>query len=387
MGLILFRALPCILALLVLTAGCARLHPPTPSDPSPFPPTTSGAIFLAEGQSLLLSDLADLPSSHDFILIGETHTNTCDHRFQKDALAALADSDRPLALGLEMVPWSAQKVLDTFSRGEMSLEELEEKLGWQDYWGFNFGMYSPVLAQARERGIPIYGLNIPKDTLQQVRLNGLESIPEDDRGMLPPTVIPPPPQQRKMIEQEFFRHQEMMPDRGSEAELGLERFILVQSLWDTQMAFSALHWQRATGRTMIILAGSVHVEYGHGISYRLRMLESTARILTLTPWRGTHPPDPTAADIFFHCPDNPQRLGLVLTWKDERALISSVLPGSLAEQAGLLPGDILTTANDMPISSMEILHRAGMEAVGTKQPLRLEVLRGDMLLNLNIVFP
>ncbi|GAB6061085.1 ChaN family lipoprotein [Desulfonatronum parangueonense] len=387
MGLIPFRALPCILLLMVLSAGCAPLHPPTVHPPDMALPGTPGTLFLAEGQHLAKDDLARLVPDHDFILIGESHTNTCDHRFQKDALLALSASNQDLALGLEMVPWSAQDILDDFNRGVIDLEELEEKLGWREYWGYSFSLYSPILAQARELGIPVLGLNVPKELLHRVRTDGMESIPPDDRGLLPHVIIPPPPQQESLLEEEFSLHIEMMPERTAEAGFELERFILIQSLWDTQMAFSAIHWQNTLERPLVILAGSGHVEYGHGIPHRLRVLEPASRILTLVPWRGGPTPDPDSGDLFYFCPEQPRRLGMVIAWIEDRAILSDVLPESLADQSGLQPGDVLISANDVPITALEVLHQAGMQAVRSGEPLYLEVLRNGTHLLLEVIFP
>ncbi len=388
MGLILLRALPCILILLVLNAGCAPLlYPPLPEAMQAMEKATPGTVFSAHGHQIPLSDLAALVPVHDFILIGESHANTCDHQFQKDALVGLAASQQGLALGLEMVPWSAQDVLDAFNHREIPLAELENELDWPDYWGFSFAMYSPILAQARALEIPVFGLNVPKDLLQRIRTDGLASIPADQRGLLPPVVIPAPPKQRELLEEEFSRHMEMMPGRTEVAGFELERFVLIQSLWDTQMAFSAAHWQRETGRTMVILTGSGHVEYGYGIPHRLRTLEGSPQILTLLPWRDDHEPDPTAGDLFFYCPERPQRLGVIITWVDDQAVLSNVLPGSLADTAGLQPGDVLRAANDKAITSLEVLHQAAMQAVGTDRLLRLDVLRNGADVQLNLYFP
>ncbi|SDB59019.1 Uncharacterized iron-regulated protein [Desulfonatronum thiosulfatophilum] len=387
MGLIPFRALPCILLLMVLSAGCARLHPPIAQPPETTLPGTPGTLFLADGRHLAKDDLARLVPDHDFILIGESHINSCDHRFQNDALLALSTSNQDLALGLEMVPWSAQDILDDFNRGVIDLEELEENLGWREYWGYSFSLYSPILARARELTIPVLGLNVPKELLHRVRTDGMESILPDERGLLPHVVIPPPPRQKALLEEEFSLHVELMPERTAEAGFELERFMLVQSLWDTQMAFSAAHWKNTLERTVVILAGSGHVEHGYGIPHRLRVLEPDSRILTLVPWRGGPGPDPDSGDLFYFCPEQPRRLGMVIAWIDDQAVLSSVLPGSLAEQAGLQPGDVLITANDKPVTTMEVLHQAGMHAVGAREPLHLEIARNGTQLLLEVIFP
>ena len=380
MGLMSLRALPAVLGLLTLLAlntGCARLLSPPIPETAPLPP--HGTLFLADGRQVQASELAALVASHDFILIGESHANACDQQFQADALRTLARSGLPLAVGLEMVPWSAQDVLDAFYRGDVSLDELEEQLGWQEYWGYNFSFYRPILAQAEASGIPVYGLNVPKGLLHRIRTDGLESIPADERGLLPSTLIPPPPPQRAMIEEEYHRHMELMPDRTMDAGFELERFMMVQSLWDTQMAHAAIQ-RRKADETMVILTGAAHVEDGHGIAYRLGLLDHAPRILSLIPWRGGSVPDPTAGDFFFYCPQPPRRLGMLIAWVDDKVVVTGVMPNSLAQAAGLLSGDILLAADGTPITTLEVLHAAGVQAKSEQRPLHLDVLRdGDQL--------
>lgn len=388
MGLISSRALSAVLtllALLVLNAGCARLLPPPAIlEPAPLPPP--GTLFLADGRQVEASELSALVAFHDFILIGESHTNACDHQFQADTLEILARSGLPLAMGLEMVPWSAQDVLDAFHRGTVGLDELEEQLGWQEYWGYTFSSYQPVLAQANASGIPVYGLNVPKDLLHRIRALGLESIPVDERGLLPSAVIPPPPAQRAMIEEEFLRHVEFLPDRAMETGFELERFMMIQSLWDTQMAHAATQLRKA-GQTMIILTGAAHVEGGHGIAYRLGLLDEAPRILSVIPWRGGPVPEPTAGDFFFYCPEPPRRLGMLIAWVDDQVVVTGVMPNSLAEAAGLQHGDVLLTADGTPITTLEVLHIAGVQAKTEQRPLNLEVLRDGNQFTITVTSP
>lgn len=409
MGLTVFRALPrnmiqpmgLILALsLILVSGCARMHPPTasPVGESKAPPTTPGALFHADGMRMEPADLEGLVSSHDVILIGETHTNPCDHQFQENALSFLAAAGTPLLLGLEMVPWSQQSVLDDFNSGRISLDELEKALSWEDYWGFTFDLYAPILGQAQALNVPLVGLNVPRQLLQRIREHGLDSISSDQRGSLPQSIIPPPPEQRAAIEEAFSQHMDMMPEQTQDAGFALDRFMLVQSLWDTQMASVAGHWVFArdtrqdglgkaahpASRTMVILVGSGHVEHGHGIAHRLRLLHDNARILSILPWRESFLPDPTLADLFYYCPQRPHRLGLEIAWSDEQATVSAVLPDSLAAEAGMLPGDVLLQAGEERVDSMHALHQAALRALGAQTPLRLIVRRNGQRLVVDI---
>jgi len=392
MGLRAYRAWPCLLFLaLLLFTGCARLAPPpepVPPDP-PFPsdPPPPGTLFSTCHVRIDLEELGRLALSADYVLIGESHTNPCDHQFQKDALVALVRAGLAPGLGLEMVPWSLQDVLGAFNAGEIPLELLEERLNWSVNWGHSFDFYAPILAQAQSLGVPLVALNTPKDLLDRIREVGLEGIPENERGMLPPEIIPPPPEQTALLEEEYLRHVQMTYGHGRHKDFDRERFFLIQSLWDTQMAYTAATWRRAEKRPLIILAGAGHVDHGHGIAHRLTILDDAPRILNITPWRGGESPTPSVADMYYYCPKAPQpRLGILIAWEEERAVITMVLPGSRAESAGLMPGDVLLRVDGEIVTDLKVLHHKGLAAATQNTPLALEILRNETLITVEVRF-
>lgn len=393
MGLTPGRALPRLFFLtgnfalltLLLTAGCARITPLP--ETAPIKTFSPGMLFLADHRQISLAELARMAQQADYILIGESHANPCDHQFQKDALAALVQAGLAPGLGLEMVTWDRQNVLDAFHQGEIPLDLLEERLDWPSSWGYPFSLYRPILEQAWTLGIPLVALNTPKELVGRIRDKGLEGVPEDERGRLPRAIILPVLEQKKQLEEEYLQHTKMMRGHAQAEDFTLQRFLLIQSLWDTQMAHLAAAWHKATGRPMVILTGSGHVNFGHGIAHRLAVLEDAPRILTLTPWRG-EPLDPALADVFFFCPEEParQRLGVKITWQDGQAVIMDVLPGSRAEKADLRAGDIILVAGGQPVDALDVLHQEGMSAVTHNQPLSLKILRGGAPITLDVIF-
>lgn len=376
----LFRVL--LAAALLGVFGCARPAPLPDSLPSvPVP----GSLYLADHRPILLADLASRARQADYILIGESHTNVCDHQFQSDVLVALARAGLEPGLGLEMVSWDRQGVLDEYFQGLIPLDQLEDRLAWQEYWGYSFDLYRPVLETAQSLGIPLVALNVPRGLQSLIKAGGLDAVPEDQRGLLPEEIILPSKDHLRVLKEEYRRHARMMQGHDQTRDFEWERFYLVQSLWDTQMAHRAAAWRRVSGRPMVILAGSGHVDYGYGIAHRLNILDHHPRILSVTPWRGGEIPPPDLADMYYYCPEEPQpRLGLSLAWDEGRAVIRAVLPDSRAEKAGLKAGDILLRAAGNPVVDPEDLHRAGKAAAQGDVPLQLEVLRKDAVIIVNV---
>ncbi len=448
-----------------------------------------------EIRTMAPADAARQALHHDYILLGESHTSACDHRAQAAFITALlAEGARP-AIGLEMVPRDGQPALDEFSRGGTPLDKLSAALDWPKTWGYDFDLYKPVFAVADWARLPVHGLNVPQRVVRQVSRGGLESVPEADRAWLPPSIIAPAPEQRATLTAIFREHaamraghagraegtkgmpQSVAPEGGMPAapqgvssatstqaapappavmpsslpstapspapsgtpsgsmasnDEALDRFLLVQSLWDSAMAHQAVRVRVARGGPVVILAGGGHVEFGWGIARRIRLLDPDARVLLVMPWRiapdadakppmaeakgvaagapanapanvsvasaaesADSPPDAAQADIFWVCRAEPEpprpmpgmsgnampgaggparpRLGLLLQQEADGARVEQVEPGSVAERVGFRPGDLILRVGDRPVDSMRVLHEAGAAAVAAGQDVRFTV--------------
>jgi uncharacterized iron-regulated protein len=171
-----------------------------------------------------------------------------------------------------------------------------------------------------------------------------------------------------------------------------ENFVTVQSLWDTQMAARALYARAVSGRPVAVVAGAGHVANGWGIARRLAVLDPSASVVLVVPWRGGEAPDAEAAPYFFACPAaQKSRLGMTLTQDQPapgqpaaRPLVTAVAPGSPAAKAGLLPGDALIAAGGHPADNLSVLHKAAIEAVKNGKALSLTVSRAGETLAIDI---
>ena len=389
--------LPLLLAML---AGCAKPAAVTPPWVSPPP----GSFLASDASPLADSAVVDMARQADFILMGESHTNPCDHAVQARLIEALAQSGLRFSIGLEMLPVTSQPVLDRFNDRDISAADLGEEVDWEKIWGYPYALYKPVFELAERHDLPVAGLNIPRQTLVTFRDQGNRGLTQADRDVLPRRIIPASPAQRKALEMQVELHQSMRAAGQAEAAPGTgvtpsmssmaEKFYLVQALWDSMMAERALAWREKLTRPMLILAGSGHVEHGWGIEFRLRTLDPKAECLAVMPVRGEEDfrdqtdegkrPLP-GNQISFHCAaQHKSRLGMNILFETEAMRVESVEPGSKADAAGLMPGDVLLKAGDRNLKEAMDLHFAAMAASRLKKPLALTVLRGGQTVTLAI---
>ncbi|WP_319777551.1 ChaN family lipoprotein [Maridesulfovibrio sp.] len=372
------RTVLVLCALFFILGGCVKKSVPTEMAVSFLP--CSGDYLDPVGDPLPFDKLMDEASGADYVLIGEGHTSICDHKAQFEIIEGLTRGHAKVAIGLEMVTAQKQDILNRFNLGQIPVSELAKDLDWENGWRYDFNMFKPIFELAEKRRLTVAGLNFPFSLVKDVRENGLEGLSPEDRAMLPENVIPPAPEQEEGLKEVLAMHQ----GRDATDPKQVERFFLVQSLWDTGMAEKAVELRQSSGHPVVILAGGGHVEHGWGIPRRLKVLDPQAKVMTIMPWRGEEF-YPTAADSFFYCPPSYEsRMGMTIEMRQGRAVITAVKRDRKGYQKGLRPGDIIVRAQGIPVHSLSAMHMAGSKAHKESKPLIFTIDRGGEFFDLDM---
>lgn len=365
---------------LLLLAGCAGKGPFENSEPK------AGDLLLPDGTAAGDRDLVLRSYGADYILIGEQHDTPLHHQVQARLLRALAGL-RP-TVGLEMVAVDQNSVLERFNRGELDVDGLSAALDWKNTWRFDFALYRPVFEALAEEKIPVHGLNVPQNVLDTLRRKGMNGLSAKERKLLPDPVIFPPQAQRDELAKVFRMHAAMRRTKQAPAgdeKTAFERFVLVQSIWDTGMADQAARLRKAHGKPVVILAGDGHVRGGAGIAARLQQLDPGARIVLVSPTSTLEKTRLGGADYYYYAPARGGRLGLSLEQENNAVLVRAVVPGSPAEKAGIKAGDRIISVAGKPVSALGDLHKA---AAGREPgaPLGVKAERGGKEVEMKVVF-
>jgi uncharacterized iron-regulated protein len=323
-----------------------------------------------------LDALLDVLADKRVIYIGESHDRYEDHLNQLGILRGLQARGRDLAIGMEFFQQPFQPVLDAFVAGTLGEADFLKQSEYFERWRFDYRLYRPLLRFAREHGIPVIALNVPKEITDQVGDGGIASLSAADAAKIPAELDRDDDTYRQRIEAVFAMH-----PKGDDASF--ERFLEVQLLWDEGMAERAAEYLSThPDKTLVVLAGSGHVEYGQGIPRRVaRRIDVPAATVVSGSMR---PFDPELADFILY----PRRvelpasglLGVMLdTVSDGEGIgVQGFSEDSGAKAAGVEEGDRIVGVGDRAIDGYADIRIALMDS-RPGQTLPVAVLRKKLL--------
>ncbi|MBK1642438.1 iron-regulated protein [Chromatium okenii] len=311
-------------------------------------PTTVPIMALDVTQLATINQLLDRIAERRVIFIGEHHDRYEDHLTQLAIIAGLHQRGKSIVIGMEFFQQPFQAALDAFIAGEIDELELLRRTEYFDRWRYDYRMYRPILQFARQYRIPLIALNIASEFTAKVGAGGLQSLTDAERAQIPAEFERHDPAYRQRLETIFKQHPNTQQHE-------FEHFLEAQLLWDEGMAArTAQALTDFPDRTVIVLAGAGHLEYGQGIPKRVtrRQPVSTAILLNGNGRR----PDPTVADFLLY----PQPLeltgaGVLGVQLDPSTsggmLVKAFAETSGAQVAGMALGDRIIRVGAMPIVS------------------------------------
>ena len=193
------------------------------------------------------------------VFVGEYHDQPSHHGAQLSVIRALDENGARVAVGLEMFRTDDQQALDLWVRGQ--LPESRFLPVYERNWSL-WPLYAEIFRFARDRRIPLVGLNVPREVTRQVARRGFSSLSPKQRGDLPPVQC-----DVDADYQEFIRRA-----LGMSAKKGasFQNFCEAQLVWDASMAWHARQFlEKNPGYVVVVLAGSGHA-WKRGIPEQVR---------------------------------------------------------------------------------------------------------------------
>jgi uncharacterized iron-regulated protein len=116
------------------------------------------------------------------VWLGEHHNSAPDHVLQANMLKSLRarrPAHLPLALGLEQIQIQFQPVLEDYSAGRLTTNELRRLVQWDQRWTWPFEIYEPIFRLAKDLGVALIALNVNSEDLEYVERSGFPGLPPD----------------------------------------------------------------------------------------------------------------------------------------------------------------------------------------------------------------
>ncbi len=316
------------------------------------------------------------------IYIGETHTSASDHLLQFRIIEALSKKTDNLAIGMEMFPVSSQQALDDYTL-DNRLSEIEflKSSKYFQVWNYDFRLFRDIFRLAKQKNIPVLGLNIDKSIVSEVFKSGhTDNLgPEVKRNL---------PEDRDLDMGGYTdRLGKIFSMHSSHAKGQTSGFIQAQALWDESMANHIVQYLKNYPESIIVvLAGSQHTRKDSGIPPRVaRRIDANQAIVANLSTDNLPVNIREIADYFFFSPilELPRlgKMGIILEEdkSGEKPLvkIDTFTEQSKATESGLSKGDIFISINGQEIETIDDV-KISMLDFYPGETVTVELLRADM---------
>ena len=231
---------------------------------------------LQNNQERLMSDvIADLKRNR-IILVGEHHSNPNHHAAQVKVIRMLEESGVQVAIGLEMFRSDSQQTLDRWMAGEIDEDKFLEI--FYDNWGYSWENYRVIFDYAREKQIPLIGLNVSRDITRQVSRQGFQSLNKEQKGKLSNIAC--------RVDQEYMDYIKKAFGGHAHGKLNFTYFCEAQLVWDTVMAVNALDYLNKNPNAMIVVLTGVGHAQKNAIPRQIRKRSEVAHAIILPEIKG-----------------------------------------------------------------------------------------------------
>lgn len=216
---------------------------------------------LSDGRQKPLAQLVPELRKNRIVFVGEHHTEPAHHINQLHIIQSLHEAGASVAIGMEMFRADSQPALGKWVAGKLSRRDFKKL--YDGNWNFDLSLYAPILDYAREKGIPVVGLNVPREVTRQVARGGFGSLSEDQRAMLDEEIA-------CRVDRVYMDFVKRAYGAHAHGQIDFTYFCEAQLVWDNAMALHALRYlERHPDAVMVVVAGNGHVWKG-GIPTQIR---------------------------------------------------------------------------------------------------------------------
>jgi uncharacterized iron-regulated protein len=330
-----------------------------------------GITDAARGDVVTPPELAARLDAVKLLFVGESHTDMDFHRVQLRVVQELHKRGRRVLVGLEMYPVTEQQWLDRWHADQALGEDaFVRDSHWYRSWGYHWNYYREIFLFARQNGIRMFGVNVPRPVVQTMRAKGYDALTPEQKAMLPARIDTDSAEHQKLF-RAFFGSSDSL--HGNMPDPMFQGMYRAQCTWDAAMGWNALQALQKHGgekAIMVVLIGAGHVAYGLGAERQVKLWYpgKTASVVPVPLADDEHPLPLTQvqasyADFVWGLPRSTDPLypSLGISTPEqktgERYHVIRVAEDSPAAAAGFNLDDELVSMDGVPITDKESSNR------------------------------
>ena len=329
-------------------------------------PLLDGITDPRNGDVVTPAVLAERLKDVRLLFVGESHTEIEFHRVQLRVLQELKKAGRRVHVGLEMYPYTEQGFLDEWNTGGLSEEAFVKKSRWYKSWGYHWDYYREIFLFAKAAGIPLHGVNTPREVVSAVRKKGFKDLTPEEAARIPSKIDTDSAEGKLLFAANFGPEDSM---HGAMTPEQLDGMFRAQCTWDATMAFNAVQALKADPdpkAIMVVLIGSGHVVYGLGAERQAKAwFDGKTATLVPVPVQDEKGKPIVArasiADFIWGLPRpaDPLYPALGLSTREakepERLVVIAVEKDGVAATAGFKTGDEIVTMDGAAVPTKEAI--------------------------------
>lgn len=240
--------------------------------------TTKFTVFDGKGNSSSISDIVKSLGNTGVVFLGEMHDDAVGHAVQFEIFKETVESysARRITLSLEMFERDVQTVMNEYLAGLIT--ESHFLLNSRP-WGNYKTDYRPLVELAKEKKLDVVAANAPRRYVNMVSRNGRESL----NGLSKEAKAWIAPLPYAEASDAYSRKFKSLMGASAEAQMGLDKILSSQSLWDATMAHSVSRSLAKNKSSLVVhLNGGFHTENRLGTVEHLVKYKPGAKVVVVT---------------------------------------------------------------------------------------------------------
>ena len=221
------------------------------------PPEGKFTVFTGQGQPSSIEEIVSSLGSADVVFLGELHDDSVGHAIQLEIFKQAIEkygAKRRVTLSLEMFERDVQMMVDEYLAGQISENHF---LLSSRPWGNYKTDYRPLVELAKEKRLDVVAANAPRRYVNMVSRNGRDAVmalSKQAKAWLAPLPYAEP-------SDAYAKKFKALMGSSAEAQMGIDKILSSQSLWDATMAYSvAESLKKNKGSLVVHLNGGFHTE-------------------------------------------------------------------------------------------------------------------------------